>query len=106
MGVAMKLITPIAALCAFGLISSDASACDCFGTRACHVLLDECNQLRGWDTSRIYDSQWGLYRNIGEHQAKCKMLYDAAIKEKGVWGSAEARAASKTNGISVFCIPD
>jgi hypothetical protein len=33
----------------------------------------------------------------------CKALYDASIKEGGVWGSPAARAATKTSGGSEPC---
>jgi len=42
----------------------------------------------------------------GETPAQCKLLYDASIKEHGVWGSTKARAASKTTGRTVFCHVD
>jgi hypothetical protein len=38
--------------------------------------------------------------------AQCKMLYQASIKEGGVWGSPKARAASKTTGAEVYCHVD
>ena len=34
----------------------------------------------------------------------CKMLYDASLKEGGVWGSPAARAAANKPGNSFFCM--
>ena len=84
----MKLVAPIAALCAFGLLPSDASACECLATRPCRFFLEDCNQQH-----KMTESQ-------------CKMLYDAALKSNGAWGMPEARAANKTRGASFFCFPD
>ena len=36
----------------------------------------------------------------------CKMLYDASLKEGGVWGSPAARAAANRPGKSSFCMPE
>jgi hypothetical protein len=37
---------------------------------------------------------------------QCKMLYEAALKEGGLWGSPKARAASKTTGYPNYCHVD
>jgi hypothetical protein len=38
--------------------------------------------------------------------AQCKLLYQASMKEGGVWGSQKARAASKTTGDQALCHVD
>ena len=87
----MKLIAPIAALCAFGLFSSDASA---YGTQTCRIFLETCNQC------------CRACKQCGACERNCKMLYDAAIKANGAWGLPEARAATQTHGFSAFCYPE
>ena len=39
---------------------------------------------------------------------KCKTLYDASLKEGGVWGSPAARAAAHASGSNkvIFCMPE
>lgn len=34
----------------------------------------------------------------------CKTLYDASVREGGVWGSPAARTATKTSGGSLACL--
>src|SRR5260370_36840983 len=38
--------------------------------------------------------------------AQCKMLYQASIKEGGVWGSPNGGAVSKTRGAGGYCHGD
>ena len=38
--------------------------------------------------------------------AQCNLLYQASIKEGGVWGSPKARAASKISGNPIYCHVD
>ena len=35
--------------------------------------------------------------------AQCKILYNASLREDGLWGSPAARAASKTAGDEAHC---
>ena len=39
-------------------------------------------------------------------RAQCKLLYEAALKEGGLWGSPKARVASKTTGNENYCHAD
>jgi hypothetical protein len=39
-------------------------------------------------------------------RAQCKMLYEASLKEGGLWGSPKARAASNTTGNPNYCHVD
>ncbi len=78
-------LTLITLVCAVSL-SSGASAT---GTRSCKT----------WQAACVAKA-WG---NI----AQCQMLYDAAIKEGGVFMSPAARIAAKVSpGGSVVCQPD
>ena len=65
------------------------------------VLADDC---------RAVGSCRADYQNCmmagGGTPVQCKMLYQASIKEGGVWGSVKARAASKTTGDQVYCHVD
>jgi hypothetical protein len=72
----------VVSYCATGPASSQQQIC------SCRERYDNC----------MRDAEGG--------RAQCKILYEASLKENGLWGSPKARAASKTTGNENYCHVD
>ena len=79
------------------VLSAALIAAGCFGIAPASSQQQICSCRERYDNC-IRDAEAG--------RAQCKMLYEASLKEGGLWGSPKARAASKTTGNENYCHVD